>query len=397
MDNNIEKTQEKISETKKRRHIGDAGRARERRKERTASKSRSEKKPVVHRIKTGCSVIFLVIFVIVVIMAVRVYTLFSHARSGILNTDGEKGREEVTVTVEIPEGASLKDISEILYEDGIIESPFFFRWKCNVEGVSYSFNYGTFSVSNYMTFQELVDCLSSTAESGDYYRVTVIEGDSIFDIAENMASFGICTEDEFYEVCDSGEFSYDFMEYIPERENRLEGYLFPDTYFIGYDMDAWDVVNMMLSNFNNKVYEGIYKSAITEYSLDDIVIIASIIEKEIKYDDERSTAASVIYNRLEAGMKLQMDATVLYAQQEHKSRVMESDTQIESEYNTYYVDGLPIGPIGNAGLNSFNGALYPDETDYIYYVLQNSETGQHYFTADYDDFLRAKEEYISGL
>ncbi|MCC8097645.1 MAG: endolytic transglycosylase MltG [Eubacterium sp.] len=347
--------------------------------------------------KTGCSVIFLIIFVFAFSFCIKTYTHYSHAKNGILNTDEEKGREEITAVIEIPEGASLKVISETLYEAGIIESPFFFRWKCNVEGISYNFNYGTFTVSSYMTFDELTECLMSVAEEGDYHRITVIEGDSIYDIAENVASFGVCTEEEFYEVCDSGEFDYEFIADIPERENRLEGYLFPDTYFIGYDMDAWDVVNMMLSNFNEKVYEGIYKSAITDYSLDDIVIIASIIEKEIKYDDERRIAASVIYNRLNSGMKLQMDATVLYALNEHKERVMEADTQVESEYNTYYVEGLPIGPIGNAGLNSFDGALNPADTDYIYYVLQNTETGQHYFTADYDDFLRAKEQYISGL
>ncbi len=392
MENNTDEKKET-----KRRRMGDADRARKRRKERTALKPKTEKKSAAHHFKLGCSAVFLVIFIIIAVILIRVFTLFSHSRDGLLNTDEIKGREEITAAIEIPEGASLKVISETLYEAGIIESPFFFRMKCNAEGVSYDFNYGTFEVSSYMTFDELVECLTASPDSGEYHRVTIIEGDSIFDIAENLASFGICTEEEFYDVCDNGEFDYDFIAEIPERENRLEGYLFPDTYFVGYDMDAWDAVNMMLSNFNNKVYEGIYKSAITEYSLDDIVIIASIIEKEIKYDAERSTAASVIYNRLKAGMKLQMDATVLYATQENKSRVMEADTQVESEYNTYYVDGLPIGPIGNAGLNSYEGALYPDYTDYIYYVLQDTETGQHYFTSDYNDFLRAKEEYISGL
>ncbi|MCD8157892.1 MAG: endolytic transglycosylase MltG [Clostridiales bacterium] len=360
-------------------------------------KQSAERKNGANSFKTGCLVMFLVIFVFAFSFCVKTYTHYSHAKEGILNTDEEKGIEEITAVIEIPEGASLKVISETLYEAGIIESPFFFRWKCNVEDISYDFNYGTFTVSSYMTFDELTECLMSAAEEGDYYRLTVIEGDSIYDIAENVASFGICTEEEFYEVCDSGEFDYEFIVDIPERENRLEGYLFPDTYFVGYDMDAWDVTNMMLSNFNSKVYEGIYKSSVTDYSLDDIVIIASIIEKEIKYDDERRIAASVIYNRLNIGMKLQMDATVLYALNEHKDRVMESDTQVESEYNTYYVEGLPAGPIGNAGLNSFDGALNPADTDYIYYVLQNTETGQHYFTADYDDFLRAKEQYISGL
>ncbi|MCD7855550.1 MAG: endolytic transglycosylase MltG [Clostridiales bacterium] len=370
----------------------------ERAKRREEKRAAEAKKRTLRFFKLGCSGIFLIVFIVIVIFALRTYSLFLHARDGLLNTDEIKGKDEIVAEIVIPEGSTLRDISLLLYDEGIIESPFFFRWKCNVEDYAYSFNYGTFTVSSYMSFIELAECLSGAGDDEGYFKLTVIEGESVFDIAEKLEEAGICSQDEFYEVCETGDFDYEFINEIPDRENRLEGYLFPDTYFVEYDMTPWQVVNMMLSNFNTKVYEGVYTNAVKgEYSLDDIVIIASIIEKEIKYDEERSIAASVIYNRLNIGMKLQMDATVLYASGENKSRVWEADTEIESEYNTYYVDGLPIGPIGNAGLSSFEGALNPADTDYIYYVLENSETGQHYFTADYDDFLRAKEQYISGL
>lgn len=363
-----------------------------------AKKSRGSDFSAKMGCQLGCSVVFLLVFIIAVIMCVHVLTLFSHARQGILNTDEKKGKEEFTTTVVIDQGDSLRTISQKLHEAGIIESPFFFRWKVGVEDAAGSLNYGEYELSNYMDFGELVEALSVPAEDGDYYKFTVIEGQSVMDIADNLEEEGICTADEFLNECDNGEFEYDFIKDIPERNNRLEGYLFPDTYFIGYDNTPWDIVDMMLSNFDNRVVQGL-SSEIKKspYTLDEIVIIASIIEKEIKLDSERPVAASVINNRLDIGMKLQMDATVLYAQQEHKGRVMYSDTEIESEYNTYYIDGLPIGPIGNAGLASFKGAVEPAQTDYLYYVVSNPETGEHYYTDDYDDFLRAKNEYISGL
>jgi UPF0755 protein len=114
------------------------------------------------------------------------------------------------------------------------------------------------------------------------------------------------------------------------------------------------------------------------------------------YPEERTTVASVIYNRINKGMKLQLDASVLYALGNRKSRVLYSDLEIADEHNTYYVTGLPIGPIGNPSKECIFAAANPDKTDYIYYVLEDTNTGQHYFTADYDDFLKAKEKYLSS-
>lgn len=356
-----------------------------------------KKNPVKNGCLFGCSAVFLIFMVGLIILCIHTFILFSHARKGILNTDEAKGREEFTVDLTVEEGSSLRKISEQLHELGIVESPFFFRWKAQAEGDAAEFSYGEFELSNYMTYDQVAELLKSPVGSENFYRFTVIEGQSILEIAEKLEKEGICSYNEFMDVCENGEFDYDFIKEIPERKNRLEGYLFPDTYFIGFDDEPWDIVNSMLSNFNDRVYEGLYSSSSTEYSFDEIVIMASIIEKEIRVDSERPIAASVIINRLNSGMRLQMDATVLYAKQEHKGRVYYSDTEIDSDYNTYQKDGLPIGPIGNAGLASFEGALNPADTDYIFYVVSDTSTGEHYFTDDYDDFLNAKNRYISGL
>ncbi len=252
---------------------------------------------------------------------------------------------------------------------------------------------------------KIFDALSEPEEDPivyeDHENLVITEGMNIFEIAEKVEELGVCTADEFLSECETGEFEYDFINNIDMsregRQNRLEGYLFPDTYFVAQSETAWDIINKMLDNFNTRVADGLKGDiSASGMTLDEIVIRASIIEKEVRYHPEAAVVASVINNRIEKGMKLQMDATVLYAKQENAGRVMESDTQIESPYNTYYIEGLPAGPVSNPGLNSIKGVLEPADTDYIYYVVDDQETGQHYFTADYDDFLAAKERYLSG-
>jgi UPF0755 protein len=132
-------------------------------------------------------------------------------------------------------------------------------------------------------------------------------------------------------------------------------------------------------------------------TVDEAVIMASLIESEAKYPEDREKISSVMYNRIEQGMKLQMDASVLYALGERKSRVLYADLEVEDEHNTYYVSGLPVGPIGNAGVACLEAAVNPADTDYIYYVVENQETGEHYFTNNYNDFLNASNNYKSTL
>jgi len=152
----------------------------------------------------------------------------------------------------------------------------------------------------------------------------------------------------------------------------------------------------MLTRFED-IYDAETRAKAAEMGLtmDEVIIIASIIEKEIRRDDERELAASVIFNRLNIGMKLEMDATVLYALGVNKDRLLYADLEIVSPYNTYMYHGLPAGPITNPGKACIDAALNPAETNYIYYVVKDSETGEHFFTSDYNEFLIAKELYTS--
>ena len=219
------------------------------------------------------------------------------------------------------------------------------------------------------------------------------------EIAQAVAEAGLCSVDEFMAAADSRDYDYDFVADIPERENLLEGYLYPETYHIQPGTSAHDIVDIMLGQFDkvcneNDIYGKAEKSG---RSLDDIVIIASLVESEVKVEDERTLVSSVIYNRLDENMKLQIDASVIYSMGERVSRVYYSDLENENEHNTYYVTGLPVGPICSPRAASLEAAAEPENTDYLYYVVEDRETGKHYFTADYDDFLNASEKYKSTL
>lgn len=167
----------------------------------------------------------------------------------------------------------------------------------------------------------------------------------------------------------------------------MEGFLFPDTYAFKEGITPNEVIETMINQFNNKIDEVM---AGREDNIYDIITMASIVEKEAAISEERPVIASVFYNRLNGGIKFQSCATVLYALGDHRDKLYENDLTIESPYNTYIVDGYPEGPICSPGLEAIKAALNPSDTNYIYFVSNND--GSHFFTDNYDEFLRVKEE-----
>ncbi|MDU7963907.1 MAG: endolytic transglycosylase MltG [Clostridium perfringens] len=202
-----------------------------------------------------------------------------------------------------------------------------------------------------------------------------------------------CTKDEFLKVVKE----YPLPSYIKpnkERKYELEGFLFPDTYAIPKGTTPKEIVAMMLNRFEGVINEIQSELGITipKEEYEKYVIVASMVEKEARDDSERAEIASVIYNRLQKGMPLQIDATVLYALGEHKETVLYKDLKVDSPYNTYKIKGLPVGPICNPGKPSLLAAIKPAKTDYIYYLL-NPSNNKHYFTNNYEDFLAKKKEF----
>ena len=190
------------------------------------------------------------------------------------------------------------------------------------------------------------------------------------------------------------DFDYEFLEGLePGDANRLEGYLFPDTYEFYENSSPERAIKKFLDNFKSKVTEEMFLTAAQMgRDFNEVLTVASLIEKEAASDAERSTISSVIYNRLASPdfPYLNIDATVLYALGEHKEKLTYEDLQIDSPYNTYLYQGLPPGPICSPGLTSIRAALGPEETNYYYYALQTD--GLHAFFSskyEFDQFINS--------
>lgn len=310
------------------------------------------------------------------------------------NTDNLTGE---TVSVTIPSGASTTDIANILKEQGLISNTFTFRLSSKINGYDGSYQMGTYDVDTGMTPTQIMTLLQS-GEVSTKNKLTIPEGYTVKQIAERVEETGICTAEEFITEANTGTFPHSFLKDLPEREYRLEGYLFPDTYFLSENMTAHELISMMLDRFE-QMYTKEYQDAVAAsgHTLDEIVTIASMIEKEITLDEERARAAGVIYNRLEQDMSLGIDATVLYAVGKNGGELTQEDLQTDSPYNTRLNKGLPQGPISNPGEASFKAALYPEDNDYLYYVVEAAGKSNHVFCKTNEEFLAAKEKYKASL
>jgi len=331
--------------------------------------------------------IFLLIAVVIGLLSFGLFKSFMQSSVEEPVLTGE------TVTVTIPEGASTADIAKILKENKLIKSTLSFRVSSRLDGFDGTYRQGTYEIDKGLNTTQIMELLQ-TGVVLDEMKITIPEGFTTKQIAAKAEEKGICTAEEFINECNTGTFEFDFLKDLPDREFKLEGYLFPDTYFIKEETTAHQLIQAMLKRFV-QMYTKEYQNAVeaSGHTLDELVTIASIIEKEIKVDEERPRAAGVIYNRLKDGMPLQVDATVLYAMGIVKEDISTVDLQVDSPYNTYKVKGLPVGPISNPGELSFKAALYPEDNKYIYYVVEAKGKDNHVFCETYEDFLKAKEKY----
>ncbi len=296
--------------------------------------------------------------------------------------------------VTIPKGSSTKIIAEILEEKDLIANAYVFRLKSRVEKYDGSFKPGTFILNTGMSEEEIMEILRTGGMYAEGSRFTIPEGYTTESIAKKLDKEKIVTASDFLRAVNEGDFDYDFIKKIPERNMRLEGYLFPDTYEVRSEATSEEIISKMLKRFDD-IYKSEYYIRAEElgYTMDEIIIIASIIESEARREEERPTIAGVIYNRLDQNMKLQMCSSVMYALGKRKDRLLFTDLEIESPYNTYKYVGLPQGPISNPGEASIIAALYPEEHNYLFFVLKNEETGEHVFTETGEEHLKAKQKY----
>ncbi|MFZ3063000.1 MAG: endolytic transglycosylase MltG [Actinomycetota bacterium] len=293
------------------------------------------------------------------------------------------------VNVVIKPGFSTAEIAENLSQAGLVDNAVLFKLYIIRNGAETRIKAGEYRLKTGLSYKDVLTLLLKGPKT-KYYSVTIPEGFTLREIAGVIGSKTHVSGEEFLRFANKDYYDLFFLSEIPT--DNLEGYLFPKTYLITERMNAHDVVKMMLLQFQKEVSPLDFTWAkARNLGLHQIVTVASMIEEEVKIPEERSEVAAVIYNRLNGGMPLQIDATVQYALPERKSELTYDDLKVPSPYNTYLNPGLPPGPITSPGLASIQAALKPANVDYLYYVLTGAD-GSHTFTSSYDEFSKIKEE-----
>lgn len=268
--------------------------------------------------------------------------------------------------VKIKEGQNLYQISQTLKEENVIKSENLFNFVLRITGQDRNLLYGDYYFDKKVNLLGVAHRLSQGEFNIDPVPVTIVEGMTVYDIAEKLAkTYEDFNEDKFI---------------LLSKEH--EGYLFPDTYYFLPQVDEESALRAMLDNFNNKVlsiYEG---NKVIGKSLDEIIIMASILEKEARTTQTRRIISGILWNRIDIGMPLQVDAVFPYINGKNTYQLSLDDLKIDSPYNTYLYKGLPVGPIANPSLDSIKAAMDPISNDYLFYLSDRS--GNMYYSADFE-------------
>jgi len=340
-----------------------------------------------HRERGRASRILLVLFLIFVLLAVGSIGFYVWAT-------GASGPQR-PVPVEIAQGSDPGDVANLLADAEVIRSPFMFRVMVRLRGLAPSILAGSYEFSTNLPLSEALDVLAAGPIPEKTVSTTIPEGLRVEEVAGAVAEDLGLPQRAVLEEATSGEWS--LPPFLPAGTSTVEGFLFPKTYeFPEEGLSPEAVVGRLLQQFRTEArtlrWGSLGELGISRY---EAVIIASLVEREARIPEDRPKVAAVIYNRLELGMPLQIDATVQYALPQHKDSLTYEDYEYESPYNTYLIPGLPPTPIASPGLASLEAALAPADASYLYYVVID-ESGRHAFTDSYDEFLRLKEEAQSG-
>jgi UPF0755 protein len=294
------------------------------------------------------------------------------------------------VAIEVPQGATASDVGALLEGAGVVRSGLAFRLAAGFRGLEESLLAGRYDLRTNMTVTQVLSAL----EAGplvETVTLTIPEGLEVDEIAAEVGEVLEVDPAAFAETATSGE--HILPPYLPEGTATVEGFLFPKTYELDPQAQAEQVIATLLAQFEEEAATLDWTRAETlRMSPYEVVIVASLIEREARAERDRAKVSAVIHNRLREGMALQIDATVQYALPERNRLLTLEDYEYESPYNTYLHAGLPPTPIASPGLASLEAALNPAEADYLYFLVVDPETGAHRFAETYQEFLRLKQE-----
>jgi len=298
--------------------------------------------------------------------------------------------EKVWKEVEVTDGMSFKAIAATLRKEGIIRYRDYFEIIGRIEGISRKVRIGYYGLSTNMSLWEVLDALRKGKIIE--YEVVIPEGYNMYQIAWTLSGTPLVSDpQEFIKLVKNKEFAHS----VGIDADSLEGYLFPDTYFLPKGIKLEDIPRKMVQRYKAAFVES-YRNRAKElgFSEHQIITLASIVEKEAKVPSERKLIAAVYLNRLKLGMKLQADPTAVYGTKAWITKVTAKDLKRKSPYNTYLHKGLPPGPIANPGEGSILATLYPDNADYLFFVAQGD--GSHFFSKDFNAHAKALGRYRSN-
>ena len=304
------------------------------------------------------------------------------------------GTENELVSVTVPDGFTIDDIADMLLDAGLIKYRFLFMIYADFSDAEEKISPGSYVLNRSYDYRALVQGMTARAGVREETTVTIPEGYTLAQIFNLLEEYGVTPASDLWEAARYQEFNYDFLEetVIGDRL-RLEGFLFPDTYNFFLESTPTQVLNRLLREFDRRFTEEMVERAEEMgYTVREITIIASMIEREAGSDDERSRIAAVIYNRLDnwSNPLLQIDATINYA---IAGTDRAFDIDFDSLYNTYTHAGLPPGPIANPGMASIHAALHPDSTNEFYYALNKEDTHEFFRTYDEQRAFINSDEY----
>ncbi|MFH0727475.1 MAG: endolytic transglycosylase MltG [Pseudomonadota bacterium] len=300
------------------------------------------------------------------------------------------GRQNAELqTVVVAPGQGFSATTHRLAEGGIIENPLHFRIFARINGYDKQIKAGEYEVSASLSPARILEMLISGKVV--LHRLTVPEGLTYHQIAGLAAGAGFFPAETFIRAAEDATLTRE----LGVTGTSFEGYLFPDTYYFPRGTTARDMIIAMANRFKNIFTpEWQERAAELKMSLHEVTTLASIIEKETGASVERPLISSVFHNRLKRGMRLETDPTVIYGITEFNGNITREHLQADTPYNTYRITGLPPGPIANPGKEALYAALYPEETDYLFFVSKNN--GTHQFSTSMAAHDEAVRKYQLG-
>ena len=304
---------------------------------------------------------------------------FAHV---LLTPKKEMGKDQLFI---VREGSTLKEVAASLERDGLVNARFPMIIWGKLHGYDRKIKAGEYRLNANMSPMEILERL----RNGNIltYSVTIPEGFTVKQIADLLQEKGLCDKEAFLSSIHDAPVGKDGD--IPVTD--LEGYLYPDTYKLARGISPISIVHVMVERFNEKTAPLREKVKGSGMTMNEIVTLASIVEKETGSAEERPVIASVFLNRLKKGMRLESDPTVIYGIENFNGNLTREDLNRPGPYNTYTERGLPAGPIANPGIDSIRAVLYPSETDFLFFVSKND--GTHHFSKTLREHNRAVQTY----